>query len=244
MLSKYRFLFVVLLITTTFPSLAQENAENAAQPTAQKPLWYEEFFIETSALYYSAPDWLGEMTKPEFGFRAAIGYEYGDFMEGTFLSKLGGSLLFALESGCIFTKANSPLIKEGSIVPLVLKFGYLQPLYKNFGIQADINFGFAFSQVSRYETASDIINNKTKTDNSTGFLGGMRLYAALSPLEYLKIYAGGGVDFIFEKSEPIPLPVIEIGISLKPFIAARGFIERREKLRNETVDNENIIFVR
>jgi len=242
--SGYRFLLFIFLVSITFPSLAQENAQgaDASQGDSQTTLWHENLFFDASLLYCVAPDWIGEIVKPEIGFRCAIGYEYSNFREGTFLNKFGGSLRLAIESGCIFMKGNSLLIKEGSIVPLVLKFGYFKPLNTIFGVQADVNLGLAFSQISRYETASDIINNNLKADNNTDLLGGFRLYAAILPLEFLKVYAGGGVDFIFEKSEPIPLLVIEAGVSLKPFIAARVSAERREKVKKEAA--ENIIFRR
>jgi len=242
--SKYRLLLFIFLATITFPSLAQENAQgtDASADNSQTALWYEDLFLEVSALFYFAPDWIGEIAKPEFGFRAAIGYEYGDFREGTFLSKLGGNFRFALETGYIITKGDSLLIEEGSIVPLVLKFGYTLPLRAIFSIQADISFGFAFSQISRYETASDIINKNSKTDNSTGSMGGTRLYAVISPLNFLKVYAGGGIDIIFEESGGIPLPVIEAGVSFKPFIAARNSADRRGKAKESS--SENIIFGR
>ena len=237
---------LIIFIVLAFPCAAQQ-AQSAAPPPEQQAakqgaLWHENIFLELSGLFYFAPAWLTDFIKPEFGFRLALGYEYDNFKEGTPLFKLGGGFRFALESGFLYIKGNNQLIKEGSLVPLVLKFGYTLPLNSIFGLQADINLGLALSNISRYETASDIINNNLKTENNAGLLGGVRLYATAAPLEYLKIYAGGGTDIIFEKTGGFPLPVIEIGVSLKPSIASRDNAARREKAGKEA--SENIIFGR
>jgi len=225
------FLFLIFFIS---PCMAQETS------------WYEGFFIESSALFNFTPGIMENIYKYGLGFRAALGYDYGNFKEESLLAKAGCSFRFAVESGYTYMKGSNLLTKEGSVIPLVFKFGYSQPLHAYFGLQADINLGMAFSAVSRFKSSDDIVNNNLIQDSSINFIGGLRVYAAVTPLEYFKIYAGGGVDFIFEMSQPVPLPAIELGVSIKPFIIARKITDHREK-NIETKDivfesrNENIV---
>ena len=216
---------LIFLIALIIPCMTQET-------------WYEGFFVEGSALYNFTPSIMKDTIKPVFGFRAALGYEYGNFKEESLLAKAGGGFRFALESGYTYMKGVNRLITEGSLVPLVFKFGYSQPLHRLAGLQADINLGMIFSNTSRYESALDIINDNISNDRTINIFGGLRAYAIITPLEYLKIYAGGGVDFIFEYFQPVPLAAIELGVSLKPFFMGRKIKKQHE----ETAETKNIIF--
>ncbi|MCL2174987.1 MAG: OmpA family protein, partial [Treponema sp.] len=216
---------LIFLIALIIPCMTQET-------------WYEGFFVESSALYNFTPSIMKDTIKPVFGFRAALGYEYGNFKEESLLAKAGGGFRFALESGYTYMKGVNRLITEGSLVPLVFKFGYSQPLHPLVGLQADINLGMIFSNTSRYNSSSDIVNNNISKDTVINILGGLRGYVTITPLEYLKIYAGGGVDFIFEDFQPVPLAAIELGVSLKPFTLARKIKKHQE----ETSETGKIVF--
>jgi len=181
---------VVFILLSATPSFAQDN-------------WYSDFFLESSAIKYFTPQVLSDLVETKPGFRGAFGYELHRFR-------------FALESGFSRIVGTNPLVEEITITPLVFKFGYGLPIYSIFGLQADLGFGFAYSNISRYESALDIIFDNKKEDNERSLFSGARLYATISPWKFFKIYAGGGTDFIHETDGWIPLPVIEAGLSFKP----------------------------
>ena len=180
--------------------------------------WADGFFIEGSALFYFAPKMLEEYLDTMPGFRGAIGYEYKNFR-------------FAVESGYSHIIGTNPLVKEITLVPLVFKFGYALPLFSIFGMQADLSAGTKFSNTIRYETALDYITENLTNDNEKSFLLGARLYAIILPLSFFKIYAGGGVDVLFETDGPIPLPLIEAGISIKPVMMIRKINNKTKKIK-------------
>jgi len=180
---------------------------------ADEPRWYENFFLEASALNYFAPEILSEFLKPALGFRAAFGYEYNN-------------IRLALESGYSYIEGTNPLVTEINFIPVVLKFGYAFP-FINFGVQADLNFGCMFSRTSFHRTALDVVLENLIEESEISPLLGIRLYAFWLPLSFLKIYAGGGMDIIFERDGPIPLPLLEAGISFKPFALIRSLSGQR-----------------
>ena len=185
--------------TTTMLAVTQTYKKNvlfviicllagAVSLPAQESPWYEEFFVEGSALVYFPPQLLKEYIEPGFGFRGALGYEYQRFR-------------FALESGYSRLKGTGSLVSQIDFVPLVFKFGYALPLYSIFGLQADLSAGFAFSKTKRYPPAIDLAMDKAQEDRESSFISGGRLYATVTPRPFLRIYAGGGMDIIFEKEE-------------------------------------------
>jgi outer membrane protein OmpA-like peptidoglycan-associated protein len=185
--------------------------------TAQENPWYEETFIESSGLYYFAPTFLGEYIKPKLGFRGALGYEYKRFR-------------FAIESGYSHFAGTDPLIAKINFIPLVFKFGYALPLFSIVGLQADLNTGVAFSKTVRSPTAIDLAMNNIQEDHENSFTSGGRLYATVTPWRFLRIYAGGGTDIIFEKDGPLFLPLIEAGIHFKPFALPKRIPKPIEEL--------------
>ena len=108
-------------------------------------------------------------------------------------------------------------------IPLLFKVGYAYPVKWGLGVQADLGLGLVFSKVERYETAIDLVMEKNKRhDDSRSLLAGARLYGTYTfPGNFIKLYVGGGADIIIEPEGPLPLPVLEAGISLKPFKLAR-----------------------
>ena len=176
--------------------------------------------MEFSGIYYFASDVMQDLGEPGFGFRGALGYQFNQ-------------IRFALESGYNNFPGTNQLISEVTFTPLVLKIGYELPLSSIFSLQADVNFGVLFSQITRYGSAHDITINNSSTDTYTAPLAGARLYAAITPLKFLKFYLGGGTDLIIENSGPVFLPLIEAGISFKPFIAINSAASS-EAQRQET----------
>lgn len=228
-MSKYPGFLLVFLIIFTMSIHAQSN---------QSSLFDDGFFIEGSVLRCYVPGLLEDLVKPGFGFRGALGYEYSNFR-------------FALESGYSSLSGNDSLVEKISFVPLVLKFGYIYPITEMFGIQADVNFGLVFSSISRYETTIDMLINNTANDNERALFSGARLYTAITPLnnsKNLKIYAGGGADMLFEGAGPIIIPLLELGISIKPGInlqrTSSGYEIRPERATGNIVfssRSENIV---
>ena len=149
------------------------------------------------------------MAKPYPGFRAALGYEYKQFR-------------FALESGYTHIEGTNPFVLDLLFIPLTFKLGYNQPVFWGIGLQADLSAGVLFSQTVHYYDVIDLFLEKEKDSPATAFLAGARLYATWTiPRTSIKLYAGGGADAVFETDGIIPLPVIEGGISLKPFALIR-----------------------
>jgi hypothetical protein len=181
---------------------------------AEDAEWYEPFFIEAAGQYYFSPGFFSEVISPGFGFRGALGYEYNRFR-------------FALESGYNHITGTDPHVLELDFTPLVFKFGYALPLFSIFGLQADLGAGVAFVKTLRYQTAIDLAMDKVLEDSENSFIAGGRFYATVTPLRFLRIYAGGGIDVILEKEGPLPLPLVEVGIHFKPFALAGSRPERR-----------------
>jgi outer membrane protein OmpA-like peptidoglycan-associated protein len=201
------FLFIIICLLVSVTVL----------PAQESPwFWYEGFFAEVSTPLHFPPALLKDYLEPGFGFRGALGYEYQRFR-------------FAIEFGYSHFAGKDSLISQIDISPLVFKFGYGLPLSSIFklpfdlpiGLQADVSTGFAFSNTTYYKTEMDRAMNNIQVDpvNSSFMLGG-RLYATVTPLNFLRIFAGGGVDLILENEGPLVMPVIEIGVHFKPFAPA------------------------
>jgi outer membrane protein OmpA-like peptidoglycan-associated protein len=211
--SSYR-IFFILLFSCIPPAFTQEN------------YWHEPFFIEGAALYYATPEFFSEMIEPKIGFRAALGYEFRRFR-------------FAVESGYTRITGTNPFVLDLRFFPLAFKFGYSLPIYKGLGLQADLNCGVLFSQTVHYQDAIDLILEKKKETPANSPLAGARLYGTWTiPYTSVKLYAGGGVDAVFETDGIIPLPAIEAGISVKPFALFRPKERQRETEVVETEDSE------
>jgi hypothetical protein len=184
---------------------------------AQAVIWYEGFYIESSVQKYFAPEMLDGLVRPETGFRAGLGYEFKRFR-------------FTVESGRTYIEGTNELVTDITVVPLLFKIGYALPIYSSFGVQADLGAGILFSHTLRYETAIDLVLENKREDNIHSPISTARLYGTWSPWDFLKIYAGGGADIIFEDDGPISLPIIEAGISFKPF-ALVNFLRARKNVQ-------------
>jgi outer membrane protein OmpA-like peptidoglycan-associated protein len=190
--------------------------------SAQEDRWYDSFFVEAAGQYYFTPGFFSGLVEPDIGFRGALGYEYRRFR-------------FALESGYTHITGTNPLALDFRFVPLSFKTGYALPLGKGWGLQADLDLGFIFSDTIHYETAIDMLMDKKKESSTRSFAAGMRLYGTYSFLRRsentyaLKAYAGGGIDVIFETDGPIPLPLFELGISFKPLSLIKPTASREQK---------------
>jgi outer membrane protein OmpA-like peptidoglycan-associated protein len=173
------------------------------------PAWYTGLFIEAGAHYYFTPELFTGLVKPDAGFRAGMGLEWRHFR-------------CALESGWTHIAGTNPLVLDIGFVPVTLKAGYDLPLYQGLGLRADLGLGVLCSNTVHYETAINALMDKPSYSPSRGFLMTARAYAVFElSLSALAFYAGGGMDTLFERDSPIALPLIEAGLTVKPFRFAR-----------------------
>jgi outer membrane protein OmpA-like peptidoglycan-associated protein len=181
---------------------------------AQERRWFDDFFIEGTVLHYVAPEPFTEVVQPKTGFRAALGYEFRNFR-------------FAAETGYNRIEGTNPFVLDLRFFPLTFKFGYTLPIRWGLGLQADLIAGILSSQTNHYTNAVEFILEQDRDSPATSPLTGARLYATFTVprLQPVKIYAGGGMDMIIEPNGVIPLPVVEGGISIKPF----GFIRKKQQ---------------
>jgi len=176
--------------------------------------WFDGFFIEGSYHQYFTPEFLSELVKTKPGFRAALGYDFKHFR-------------LAAESGYTNFDGTNPLVPDITVIPLALKFGYELPLFFGLGVQADLHSGYFFSKTFRYPTAIDMLLNNLLEDDERNLFAGLRLYATWTTKEkFLKFFAGGGADVVVENDGPIPLPLIEAGVSIKPFTLIKNSVKK------------------
>jgi outer membrane protein OmpA-like peptidoglycan-associated protein len=149
-----------------------------------------------------------------------------------------------VESGYTHIAGNNPLVLDITLVPLTAKIGYNLPLIWGFGLQADLSGGVFFSQTIYYPTAIDMLLENVKKEKTKSPLAGARLYATYTFLSgFMKLYAGGGVDMILETDGPIPPPVIEAGISIKPLSIkrrAKQSVSTAHFQKNSTAINDRV----
>jgi outer membrane protein OmpA-like peptidoglycan-associated protein len=111
------------------------------------------------------------------------------------------------------------LVTSFYYIPVIAGMGYALPLIGIFGVQADLGMGVQLLRTSHYETWLDLAGERPSESAETKLFAEGRLYATLTPLKFLKIYAGGGADAALETNNPVLFPVLEAGISLKPFFS-------------------------
>jgi hypothetical protein len=185
------------------------------------PEWTAGFFLDLEGQYYIIPDFTGTLdapvaerygvagglVKPYPGFRLGAGYGWSRFR-------------LSLESGYTYIAGTNPLVLDIHLVPLVLRAGYTFRLGK-FSVLPSIGAGLIFSSVTHYETAIAMLLDKLSRSSGGGVLvnAGLRLGWALTP--GVGLYAGAGIDCVVERDGLLPLPVVEMGISLKPFLLGK-----------------------
>jgi outer membrane protein OmpA-like peptidoglycan-associated protein len=127
-------------------------------------------------------------------------------------------LRFFASSGYSSSDGADPLVTSFSFIPLTIGAGYTLPIKGKWGAQADLGLGIQFLRVSHYETWLNLAGNHSLESLKRKFFVEGRLYATYTPLKFLRIYAGGGTDVVFETNKPVFFPVLQAGISLKPFL--------------------------
>ena len=161
-------------------------------------------------------------TRP--GFRAAVGYEYRRFslaVESGFTRAVVGLSGLGLDGEAARALGRKPPELEVKFTPLVFWAGYNQPLIAGFGLEAGLGGGIVFENATYYKDvigllANDITNSSLRTPVS-----GARLFLTYKLPLNLRLHAGGGIDVLFERGGPIPMPFAQAGISFRPHFKAK-----------------------
>jgi outer membrane protein OmpA-like peptidoglycan-associated protein len=207
--TRYRPLFMgILFLCCLFLSTHRVGAQDSENTST----WYKSIFIEAGGIMNLPPKlFLGDI-KPMFGFHGALGYEWLKIEEGR-----AGNLRFSLSSGYSQASGADPLVESLSFIPITGRLGYALPIKNNWGAEVDLGFGVQLSKTLHYEIMLDYLAGRRSESQELKLLAEGRLHAMYTlPNNFLKFYAGGGADLIFETDSPIPVPVIEAGISIKP----------------------------
>jgi outer membrane protein OmpA-like peptidoglycan-associated protein len=186
------------------------------------PAWTGGLFLDLEGQYYIVPDLAasldpgmaerygvsGGLIKPYPGFRAGLGYEWNKFR-------------FSLESGYTWIEGDNPLVLDLNLVPLAFKAGYVFSPFGRLGIVPLLGAGLVFSSVNHYETAIDMLMENPARSTAPGFLASAGLRLGWSFVPALTVYAGAGLDCVIETGGLIPLPSLELGVNIKPFLFGR-----------------------
>jgi hypothetical protein len=209
-----------IILCCWFFGAAQAHSQDVEKTSSN----YESFFIE-GALYYPFPLGLfSGIIKPLPGFRGALGYEWQ-------------RLRFSLSSGYNKYSGADPLVVNTVFIPMTVRIGYMIPLKKNWGIEPDLGVGLQYSKTLHYETLLGFLADRQEESIEIKPFAEGRVFFYIRPLDFLKIYAGGGVDMVFEMKKPIPLPALEAGLSFKPFAIGSP----RKRKPKVVIDKEVII---
>ncbi|MCL2608829.1 MAG: OmpA family protein, partial [Treponema sp.] len=163
--------------------------------------------LSFSSGLFQVPELFSDYIDPKPGWRAALGYEFRNLFLGA-------------EIGRTHVLGTNPLVLDIGLTHLTFRAAYNLPLFAGIGIRGDLGAGLTFSKVEHYENAIAVIaETPTYSDERTP-LAEARLYltyslpASLRLPVGLRLYAGGGLDVLFEDGGPIPLPLIQAGISV------------------------------
>jgi hypothetical protein len=183
------------------------------------PDWTAGLFLDLDAQYYIVPDISGTfdfslaenygvsggLIKPYPGFHAGAGYQWRN-------------IRLSLETGYTRIKGDNPLVLDIGIVPLTLKGGYVFSLLRDrLSITPVLGAGLVFAGAEHYETVIAMLFDRTSYSTGQGFFANAALRLGWSFTPALTLYAGAGIDCLIETGGPIPLPALELGLTLKPF---------------------------
>jgi hypothetical protein len=185
---------------------------------AELPAWTDNLFAYLNLQYYIVPDFVGtlspslaenygassDLLKPYPGFRAGAGYQWNSFR-------------FFLESGYTYIKGENPLVLDIYLAPLIVKAGYdFYPL-DVVSVTPVIGIGFVFARVNYYETAIDILLDKSAQASSTGLMAYAGVQGAWHFAKAFSLNVAAGFEGVIETGGLIPLPSLELGLTVNPF---------------------------
>jgi hypothetical protein len=186
-----------------------------ASASCEVPTWLKPFFVEGGVQYYLVPDLLKDYLQPEPGFRGSLGYEWRRWR-------------FSAESGFTRIIGTNPLVLDIAMTPILFKTGYTFPLLWGIGLKPELGMGLLYSRTGHYPTVIDMLLGNKQEPRTWSLFSAFRLDLCYTfPGDFIGLYAGGGVDMIIETGGPIPLPVFQAGLTLKPFALAARIASRR-----------------
>ena len=191
-----------LAFLVTFAVVSVAQAEHCC---AQDFRWYEGFILSAAGSLFYTPQLFSEYIEPQPGIRGAFGYRYRGFS-------------LEAESGRTQVIGTNPLVLDIVIIPLVFRASYHQNLLWGLGLRADLGAGVTYSTVVHYKDAIALLTDDLliSSDKRTP-LTEARLYLTYSLPGNIQLYAGGGVDILDEVDGMIPLPLVQAGITIRPF---------------------------
>jgi outer membrane protein OmpA-like peptidoglycan-associated protein len=107
------------------------------------------------------------------------------------------------------------------VIPLVFKTGYVFSLGQ-FNITPLLGAGQVFVTAEHYETAIAMLQERKSRSSGTGFFGAAGLRLGWTFIPALTLFAGAGIDCVFETDGPIPFPAVELGVTVKPFLFGKS----------------------
>jgi len=193
-----------LALLVTFAAFAAIKDCCAQECHAQDFRWYEGFMLSAAGSLFYTPQLFAEYIEPQVGIRGAFGYRYRGFS-------------LEAESGRTQVIGTNPLVLDIVIIPLVFRASYHQNLLWGFGLRADLGMGTIYSTVVHYEDAIALLTDNLLTSHKQTPFTEARLYLTYSLPGNIQLYAGGGVDILDEVDGMIPLPLVQAGITIRPF---------------------------
>jgi hypothetical protein len=192
----------------------------------------EPFFLEGGIQHYFVPGILRDHVQPELGFRGGLGYDIKGFR-------------VSVESGYTHIAGTNPLVLEITMLPVILKAGYMFPLFWGLGLKPELGLGVLFSNTGHYQTVLDMLLGERRDSDTRSLFSAFRLDLCYTfPGDFVSLYAGGGADVIWETGGPIPLPLVEAGISLKPFALIKKLPRRIAKAPEPVVPEAELPEIR
>jgi len=205
------FIGLLLLLAALPCTFAQSAAQEAAQSAEQEQkAWYAPLVFSAGMHYFFTPELFADKVQPSPGFRAGIGYDFGQFTAG-------------LELGFTAASGIDPLAQSVRMIPMLVKFTYIPPLklYGELGLRADLGAGLVLGSVDYYSNSIALWQNKEQSSSDQSLLAEARLYLTHPLPANFGLYAGGGIDLFFENEASIIMPVLQAGVTFKPFVKAR-----------------------
>jgi outer membrane protein OmpA-like peptidoglycan-associated protein len=186
------------------------------------PEWAGNLFVYLGGQYYIVPDFAGTLSpsvaehygvsggliKPYPGLRAGAGYHLGPWQ-------------FSLESGYSYIKGDNPLVLDIHLIPLLVKTGYVFHPTEKLSLGPVLEIGAVFARVNHYESAIALLLGRPVLSSATGLLAYAGAQGAWNFTRAFALHTALGVEAIIETGGILPLPSVELGLSLRPFLISR-----------------------
>ncbi|MCL2557959.1 MAG: OmpA family protein [Treponema sp.] len=166
--------------------------------------------VSAAANWFFAPGLFAEDLQPLPGIRAGLGYELGRFSFGR--------LVVGLEAGFSAASGKGPLTESAWMAPALARLSYYPALrlFGAWGLRADLGAGLFFAGVDHYQNSLGQWLGDKAVSQARLPAAEAKIYLSRALPANLALYAGGGLDLLFESSKAIALPGIQAGITFQP----------------------------